>query len=148
MASSDSSATALLPSSALSLGPYLARRRCRSSWQSSKIKQQDEVASERRLILRIGINLGAVVPEEDDVLGDGVNVAARLEQICHPGGVLIRVQPTSQLHGKLDLPFAYIGEQHLKHRRDRSGPINSSWSGTSWSAVNCADGSARSLHSR
>ncbi len=47
------------------------------------------------MILRIGINLGAVVPEEDDVLGDGVNVAARLEQICHPGGVLIRVQPTT-----------------------------------------------------
>ena len=47
------------------------------------------MASERRIILRIGINLGDVVVEGDDLLGDGVNVAARLEQLCPPGGVLI-----------------------------------------------------------
>jgi adenylate cyclase len=56
-----------------------------------------------------------VVVEGEDLLGDGVNVAARLEQLCPPGGVLISAAAHEQLPGKLDLPFEDAGEQRLKN---------------------------------
>ena len=70
---------------------------------------------ERRIALRIGVNLGDVVVEGDDLLGDGVNVAARLEQLCPPGGVLISGSAYDHLSGKLDVRFEYAGEQRLKN---------------------------------
>jgi class 3 adenylate cyclase len=66
-------------------------------------------------VFRIGINLGDVVVEGDDLLGDGVNVAARLEQICEPGGVLVSGTAYDHLQGKLDLPLDFAGEQHVKN---------------------------------
>ena len=71
--------------------------------------------AELRIIFRIGINLGDVVVEGDDLLGDGVNVAARLEQLCEPGGVLISGTAFDQLQGKIDLPIDFAGEQHVKN---------------------------------
>ena len=65
--------------------------------------------------MRIGVNLGDVVVEDDDLLGDGVNVAARLEQLCPPGGVLISGSAYDHLSGKLDVRFEYAGEQRLKN---------------------------------
>ena len=76
---------------------------------------QESVAEERRIALRIGVNLGDVVVEDDDLLGDGVNVAARLEQLCPPGGVLISGSAYDHLSGKLDVRFEYAGEQRLKN---------------------------------
>ena len=73
------------------------------------------MAEERRIALRIGVNLGDVVVEDDDLLGDGVNVAARLEQLCPPGGVLISGSAHDHLSGKLDVRFEYAGEQRLKN---------------------------------
>ena len=72
-------------------------------------------APERRIVFRIGINLGDVVVEGDDLLGDGVNVAARLEQLCEPGGCLISGTAYDHLQGKLDVPLEFAGEQHLKN---------------------------------
>ena len=66
-------------------------------------------------MFRIGINLGDVVVEGEDLLGDGVNVAARLEQLCEPGGVLISGTAYDHLKGKLDLPLDYAGEQRVKN---------------------------------
>ena len=66
-------------------------------------------------MFRIGINLGDVVVEGDDLLGDGVNVAARLEQLCEPGGVLISGTVHDHLQGKLNVPLEFAGEQHLKN---------------------------------
>ena len=65
---------------------------------------QGDVTPERRIVLRTGVHLGDVVVESEDLLGDGVNVAARLEQLCPPGGVLISAATYDQLSGKLDLP--------------------------------------------
>src|SRR5688500_13141667 len=77
--------------------------------------RQPEVPEARRIVFRIGINLGDVVVDDGDLLGDGVNVAARLEQLCEPGGVLISHTAYDQLKGKLGLPLEFIGEQHLKN---------------------------------
>ena len=68
-----------------------------------------------RIVFRIGINLGDVVVEGEDLLGDGVNVAARLEQLCEPGGVLVSGTAYDQLQGKLDLILDFVGEQRVKN---------------------------------
>ena len=68
-----------------------------------------------RLHFRIGINLGDVMIKGDDLLGDGVNIAARLESIAEPGGICISSSIYDQIAGKLDLGFVEIGEQHLKN---------------------------------
>ena len=72
-------------------------------------------AAEHRIALRIGVNLGDVVVEGGDLFGDGVNVAARLEALCPPGGVLISGAVHDHLVGKLDATFTYRGEQRLKN---------------------------------
>ena len=68
-----------------------------------------------RLVLRIGINLGDVVLLENDVYGDGVNVAARLEQLCDPGGVMVSGTAYDHLQGKLGFPLEFAGEQRVKN---------------------------------
>ena len=88
---------------------------CAVAIQKGVAGRQADVPAERRITFRIGINLGDVVVEGDDLLGDGVNVAARLEQLCEPGGVLISGTAHDHLKGKLDLPLEFIGEQRLKN---------------------------------
>jgi adenylate cyclase len=88
---------------------------CAAAVQQQVADRQENVPAERRVVLRIGVNLGDVVVEGDDLLGDGVNVAARLEQLCPPGSVLISGTAHEHLSGKLDFRFAYAGEQHLKN---------------------------------
>ncbi|WP_234819713.1 MULTISPECIES: adenylate/guanylate cyclase domain-containing protein [Sinorhizobium] len=88
---------------------------CAAEIQKQLPDRQVEIPAERRIILRIGINLGDVLVDGDDLLGDGVNVAARLEQACPPGGVLISGTAHDQLPGKLDCGFEYAGEQRLKN---------------------------------
>jgi TolB-like protein/class 3 adenylate cyclase len=77
--------------------------------------QQAEVPPKRRIVFRIGINLGDVVVEGEDLLGDGVNIAARLEQLCEPGGVLISGTAYDHLQGRLGLPIEDAGEQRVKN---------------------------------
>jgi adenylate cyclase len=72
-------------------------------------------ATEHQIALRIGVNLGDVVVEEGDLFGDGVNIAARLEALCPPGGVLISGAVHDHLVGKLDATFTFLGEQRLKN---------------------------------
>jgi class 3 adenylate cyclase len=88
---------------------------CAAAIQESVAERQAEVPPERRIVFRIGVNLGDVVVEGDDLLGDGVNVAARLEQLCEPGGVLVSGTTYDHLQGKLDLPLDDAGEQQLKN---------------------------------
>ena len=88
---------------------------CAVAVQKGVADRQDGVPPERRIVFRIGINLGDVVVEGEDLLGDGVNIAARLEQICEPGGVLISGTAYDHLQGKLDLPIEFAGEQRVKN---------------------------------
>jgi adenylate cyclase len=88
---------------------------CAVAVQKGIADRQDGVPPDRRIVFRIGINLGDVVVEDDDLLGDGVNVAARLEQICDPGGILISGTAYDHLQGKIDLPIESAGERRLKN---------------------------------
>lgn len=77
--------------------------------------ESEELPADRRIVFRMGINLGDVVVDGDDLLGDGVIVAARLEQICEPGGILVSGTAFDQLQGKLGLPLDFTGEQRVKN---------------------------------
>ena len=88
---------------------------CAVAVQRAVAEHQAETPADRRIVFRIGINLGDVVVEGDDLLGDGVNVAARLEQLCEPGGVLVSGTAYDQLQGKLGLPLEFTGEQRVKN---------------------------------
>ena len=65
--------------------------------------------------LRIGVNLGDVAIVGDDVYGDGVNVAARLEQICEPGGLMVSGTAFDHLQGKVPFALEFAGEQQVKN---------------------------------
>ncbi len=88
---------------------------CAVAIQKGVAARQADIPAERRIVFRAGINLGDVVVEGDDLLGDGVNIAARLEQLCEPGGVLVSGTAYDHLQGKLGLPLDFSGEQHVKN---------------------------------
>ena len=69
----------------------------------------------RRIVYRIGVHLGDVLIDRDDVLGDGVNIAARLDRICQPGGISISRLVYDQIDGKLALSFRSLGLQKLRN---------------------------------
>jgi adenylate cyclase len=77
--------------------------------------RNESLPNERKLQFRVGVNLGDVIVDRDDIYGDGVNVAARLESIADPGGVCISVSVFEQIKGKLNLQFEYMGERKLKN---------------------------------
>ena len=73
------------------------------------------VAADRRVLLRIGVNLGDVIVEDGDIFGDGVNVAARLEALAVPGGIAISGSVRDHVGARLDLAFEDRGEHFLKN---------------------------------
>ena len=72
-------------------------------------------AEDRRIAFRVGVNIGDVIVEPHDIFGDGVNIAARLEGIAKPGGICISASAYDQVHGKVGVEFADLGEQSLKN---------------------------------
>jgi TolB-like protein/class 3 adenylate cyclase/Flp pilus assembly protein TadD len=88
---------------------------CAVEIQQRMAKQNTELPEKERLELRIGVNLGDVVVEGQDIYGDGVNVAVRLEQLAEPGGILISGLAYDQLEKKLALGFEFIGNRHVKN---------------------------------
>src|ERR1700679_1242989 len=83
--------------------------------QTVMAERNEGVPQDRRMLFRIGINLGDILIEGDDILGDGVNIAARLEGIATPGGICISSSAYDQVRGKVDVDFADLGEQNLKN---------------------------------
>src|SRR5580765_5883818 len=73
------------------------------------------IPQDRLMLFRIGINLGDILVEGEDILGDGVNVAARLEGIADPGGICISSSAYDQVRGKVPVEFTDLGEQTLKN---------------------------------
>lgn len=72
-------------------------------------------APERRIVFRVGINLGDIIVEDDDIYGDGVNIAARIESICQPAGVAISASAYEQVRDKVDFRFVDCGEHEVKN---------------------------------
>lgn len=89
--------------------------RCAVAIQRSLKRRNADVAHERRLEFRVGINLGDVVVTENDLLGDGVNIAARLQEIATPGGICISGTIRDQIDGKVTFPLVHLGERSLKN---------------------------------
>jgi TolB-like protein/class 3 adenylate cyclase/Tfp pilus assembly protein PilF len=83
--------------------------------QRGMVDREPEIPDERRIRLRIGVNLGDVIVEEHDIFGDGVNIAARLEALAEPGGICISRMVRDQIREKLPYPFEDMGEQTVKN---------------------------------
>lgn len=83
--------------------------------QRGMVSRNASVAEDLRIVFRIGINVGDIIIDGDDIFGDGVNVAARLEAICEPGGICISRAANDQIRNKLSLDFVDLGEQTVKN---------------------------------
>jgi adenylate cyclase len=88
---------------------------CAVSIQQSILQHEANIEENRRIYYRIGINLGDVVIDGDDILGDGVNVAARLEGLAMPGSVFISRHVYDQVAGKLGIDFLDLGDRSVKN---------------------------------
>jgi TolB-like protein/Tfp pilus assembly protein PilF len=88
---------------------------CAVELQTSMDAANADVAGDRCIVLRAGINLGDVIVEGSDLYGDGVNIAARLESLSEPGGLCISGSVYEQVNGKLPHAFVSIGSQTLKN---------------------------------
>jgi class 3 adenylate cyclase/pimeloyl-ACP methyl ester carboxylesterase len=88
---------------------------CALAVQKGMRERNADAAPERRIEFRIGINVGEVLTDGQDIFGDGVNVAARLEGIADCGGICISRQVLDQIEGKLDLGYRELGRQNLKN---------------------------------
>jgi adenylate cyclase len=89
--------------------------RCAAEIQRGMIDREPDLPDERRIRFRIGVNLGDVIAEDNDIFGDGVNVAARLEALAEPGGICISRMVRDQIRDKLVYPFGDLGEQSVKN---------------------------------
>jgi adenylate cyclase len=88
---------------------------CAVETQQELSDKNDSLPDAKRMQFRIGINLGDVMVDGDDVYGDGVNIAARLQQLAEPGGILISGSVYDQVHNKLSIGFDRIGPQQVKN---------------------------------
>jgi adenylate cyclase len=88
---------------------------CAVAIQRAMREREASVPEERRIIFRVGINLGDIVIDGDDILGDGVIIATRLERLAEPGGVCIAGNVREQVAGKLELDYRDLGEQRVKN---------------------------------
>ncbi|MBT5666288.1 MAG: adenylate/guanylate cyclase domain-containing protein [Rhodospirillaceae bacterium] len=88
---------------------------CAVQIQTAMAERTGGDPDDRRVTFRIGVNLGDIIFQDGDIFGDGVNVAARLEALADPGGVLISQAVSDQISGKLDAPMEDLGEHTLKN---------------------------------
>ena len=90
--------------------------RCAMEVRNGLAERNARLPDEKRIEVRVGIHLGDVVEEADgDLMGDGVNIAARLEEICEPGAIFLSEDAYRQVRDKINETFIDLGEQNLKH---------------------------------
>lgn len=89
--------------------------RCTVALQDGLAIRNKDVAQDRRMELRIGVNLGDVIADDGDLLGDGVNIAARLETLCQPGGLMLSDDAFRQVRDRLEIAWVDGGEQEVKN---------------------------------
>jgi adenylate cyclase len=107
--------------------------RCADKIQRSLAEQNTDVPQDKRIEFRIGIHVGDIIIADDDIFGDGVNIAVRLEWIAEPGGICISDDAYRQVRGKVESALEDMGTQSLKNIaepmrawRVRIGPSSSS----------------------
>jgi adenylate cyclase len=83
--------------------------------QCAMREQNADVPAERQLVYRIGINIGDIIVEGDDIYGDGVNIAARLEGLSEPGGICVSRNVFDQVKNKIEVGFEDLGDQQVKN---------------------------------
>ena len=88
---------------------------CAVEIQNELAHRNHDLPDSSRLLFRIGINLGDVMVEGDDIYGDGVNIAARLQECAEPGGILLSQSVYDQVRQKLAVSFVAMGPQRMKH---------------------------------
>lgn len=88
---------------------------CAADIQGAMAAREMHLAADDRIRYRIGINIGDIVIDGDDILGDGVNVASRLEQLAEPGGICVSGKVVEEIANKLDLTVTFIGNRKLKN---------------------------------
>ena len=89
--------------------------RCAVEIQREMIERNANLPAEKRLCFRVGINVGDIISDANDIYGDGVNVAARLEALAAPGGICVSRTVHDQVRDKLDFSFDDLGEQSVKN---------------------------------
>jgi adenylate cyclase len=89
--------------------------RCAADFQRRMARRNRDMTPARQLLYRIGINLGDIIVEDDDIFGDGVNLAARLEGLADPGGICVSLAVRDQVADRLDVEFEDLGEQNVKN---------------------------------
>jgi adenylate cyclase len=89
--------------------------RCAVEVQRGMVERNSAILPEERIEFRVGINLGDVIAEGEDIFGDGVNIAARLEALAEPGGIYVSRVVRDQVRDKLDYTFEDLGEQQVKN---------------------------------
>src|SRR5271167_650027 len=89
--------------------------RCAVDFQERMARRNRDMPASRVMLYRIGINLGDVIVEENDIFGDGVNVASRLESIAEPGGICISAAVRDQVGDRVEVGYEDLGEQHVKN---------------------------------
>jgi TolB-like protein/class 3 adenylate cyclase len=89
--------------------------RCAAKWQAGMAEHDAATQPKDRIEFRIGIHQGDIVVDGDDIFGDGVNVAARLEGLADPGGICVSARVQEDAAGRLDLAFEDLGDQSLKN---------------------------------
>ena len=89
--------------------------RCAVEIQRSMAAHSEDVTADLRLEFRIGIHVGDIIIDDNDIFGDGVNIAARLEGISEPGGICMSDDAQRQIRGKVDVAFDDLGAQNLKN---------------------------------
>jgi TolB-like protein/class 3 adenylate cyclase/tetratricopeptide (TPR) repeat protein len=99
----------------IEFGSAVDAARCALEIQRGMAGQNTAVPQQVRIEFRIGIHVGDIIIDDNDIFGDGVNIAARLEGIAEPGGVCISDDAHRQIRGKVDMPFEDMGLQALKN---------------------------------
>ena len=89
--------------------------RCAIEVQRGMVVRNADVPQDKRIEFRIGVHVGDIIIEDDDIFGDGVNVAARLEGLAEPGGICVSARVQEDVEGRLDIGFTDEGEQQLKN---------------------------------
>lgn len=89
--------------------------RCAVDMQTELVGQNNDVPDDRRMDFRMGVNLGDIIVDSEDIYGDGVNIAARLESLAEPGTICISAAVYDQVKNKLALDYTSLGAQKLKN---------------------------------